>query len=82
MKENTVKCTMRRQSGMFKYKMGQEIINAVRHLTTKSCAKWQNFGSGLSGLGCYAKNASNIEIHIQIYDRDVYKCSTGNIEMR
>lgn len=48
----------------------------------KSCAKWQNFGSGLSGLGCYAKNASNIEIHIQIYDRDVYKCSTGNIEMR
>ncbi len=27
---------------------------AVRHLTifaVKSCAKWQNFGSGLSGLG-------------------------------
>lgn len=38
---------MGRQSGMFKYKMGQEIINAARHLTTKSCAKWQNFGSGL-----------------------------------
>ena len=23
----------------------------IRHLTMKSCAKWQNFDSGLSGLG-------------------------------
>ena len=28
---------------------------ALRHLTTKSCAFWQNFGSGLSGLGVVGK---------------------------
>ena len=26
----------------------------IRRLTTKSCAFWQNFGSGLSGLGYMA----------------------------
>ncbi len=49
--------------------MGKEILNNqnipaknIRHLKIKSCAKWQNFASGISGLGYMRRNGKKYDL--------------------
>ena len=54
----------------------------IRHLTAKSCAKWQNFGSGLSKLGMHTISTWHYISISSVYMQHLNTCAYYRAEIQ